>query len=177
MSTRADCFKTCSFIAGALAIGLAGISARGDDSRIIPQATAEAPMDLSVVGQALGEARRRTFEHAMELKKTDKEVFWAIYGDFEKEKNGLDDRAMKVLSGYLANHAALTNEQSLRLISEWDELQQQQMALRMKYFNILSEKLSGVTAARFYQVDEYVTAAAKVDLLDNLPFIGEKERP
>lgn len=165
MSMRANCFKACAFIAGALAIGLAGISARGDDSRIIPQATVQAPMDLSVVGQALGEARRRTFEHAMELKKADKEVLGAIYGEFEKEKNGLDDRAMKVLSGYLANHAALTREQSTQLISEWDELQQQQMALRTKYSKILSEKLSGVTAA------------AKVDLLDNLPFIGEKERP
>jgi len=150
--------------------------AEAQGTRVLPPTAVQSDADLDIVKYVVTQGRRRVFENAMKLNKQDSEIFWTVYAEYEQEHGRVDQKGMKLLETYLKNVSVFTNEQSIQFTDELTTLQQETIALRAKYFRILSEKLSGVTAARFYQVDDYVTAATKLDLLDNLPFIGEKSR-
>ena len=150
--------------------------AEAQDTRVLPPTAVQSGADLDIVKYVVTQGRRRVFEKAMKLNKQDSEIFWAVYAEYEQEHGQVDQKGIKLLETYLKNVSVFTNEQSIQFTDELTRLQQETIALRAKYFRILSEKLSGVTAARFYQVDDYVTAATKLDLLDNLPFIGELSR-
>lgn len=150
--------------------------AEAQDTRVLPPTAVQPGADLEIVKYVLTQGRRRVFENAMKLNKQDGQIFWTVFDEYEQERGQVDQKGMKLLETYLKNVSVFTNEQSVQFTNELTTLQQETIALRTKYFRILSEKLSGVTAARFYQVDDYVTAATKLDLLDNLPFIGEMSR-
>ena len=150
--------------------------AEAQDTRVLSPTVMQPSSDLDIVKYVVTQGRRRVFENAMKLNKQDSEIFWTVYAEYEREHGQVDQKGMKLLETYLKNVSVFTNEQSIQFTNELATLQQETIALRAKYFRILSEKLSGVTAARFYQVDDYVTAATKLDLLDNLPFIGELSR-
>ena len=159
----------------ALIFGLVPL-AEAQDTRVLSPTAVQPGADLDIVKYVVTQGRRRVFENAMKLNKQESEIFWTVYAEYEQEHGQVDQKGMKLLETYLKNVSVFTNEQSIQFTDELTTLQQETIALRAKYFRILSEKLSGVTAARFYQVDDYVTAATKLDLLDNLPFIGEKSR-
>ena len=150
--------------------------AEAQDTRVLSPTVMQPSSDLDIVKYVVTQGRRRVFENAMKLNKQDSEIFWTVYAEYEREHGQVDQKGMKLLETYLKNVSVFTNEQSIQFTDELAMLQLETIALRAKYFRILSEKLSGVTAARFYQVDDYVTAATKLDLLDNLPFIGELSR-
>jgi len=150
--------------------------ADAEDTRVLSPTVLQPSSDLDIVKYVVTQGRRRVFENAMKLNKQDSEIFWTVYAEYEQEHGQVDQKGMKLLETYLKNVSVFTNEQSIQFTDELAMLQLETIALRAKYFRILSEELSGVTAARFYQVDDYVTAATKLDLLDHLPFIGEKSR-
>ena len=150
--------------------------AEAQDTRVLSPTTVQPGADLDIVKYVLTQGRRRVFENTMKLNKQDGQIFWTVFAEYEQERGQVDQKGMKLLETYLKHVSVFTNEQSIQFTDELTRMQLETIALRAKYFRILSEKLSGVTAARFYQVDDYVTAATKLDLLDNLPFIGEMSR-
>jgi hypothetical protein len=44
--------------------------------------------------------------------------------------------------------------------------------LRLKYADTLRRKMSGRVAARFFQIDDYVTTAMRMKLLSGIPLVA-----
>jgi len=123
---------------------------------------------------ALTKARREVFEAGMALTGADKDNFWNIYAEFEKEKKVLDEKRGALLKEYATKMDQLTNEQAVKLVNDFGATAQEEVKLRTKYTNMLAKKIPGTLAARFYQIDAYITTAMTFDLLDNMELIGAK---
>jgi hypothetical protein len=121
---------------------------------------------------ALTKARREVFDSGMALKGTQADAFWNTYGEFEKEKKPIDDKRTSLLQEYATKKEQLTDEQAVRLVNDFANVAQDDIKLRVKYTNLLAKKLPGVLAARFYQIDSYITTAMTLDLLDNMKLLG-----
>ena len=121
---------------------------------------------------ALTSARREVFTDGMALSGPAKDAFWNSYSGFEKEKQILDDKRVALLQEYADKKDQLTDEQAVRLVNEFSQVAQDEVKLRIKYTNELSKKIPGVLAARFYQIDAYITTAMTLDLLDNMKLLG-----
>ena len=147
--------------------------AEAQDTRVLPPSVTGSSPDMDVVRFVLTQGRRRTFENTMKLSPREGQIFWKVYADYEEERGRLEQQTVTLLDGYLKRLSSFTSEQAIQFTNELAEHQQAGIVLRTKYFKILSEQLNGVIAARFYQVDDYVTAAIKLDFLENVPFIGE----
>ena len=52
------------------------------------------------------------------------------------------------------------------------DTQKQTTDLRLKYFDIYRQKLNAQAAGRFWLIDDYITTALRLQLLDHLPMIG-----
>mgnify|MGYP003694180287 CR=1 FL=1 len=52
-------------------------------------------------------------------------------------------------------------------------LQVSDVELRLKYAGILRKKMSGLVAARFCQIDDYVTTAMRMNSLSGIPLVAQ----
>jgi len=129
-------------------------------------------VDTDQLKIALTQARREIFADGLALTEPAKGTFWNVYESFEKEKKVLDDKRIAVLQEYVAKKDQLTDEQAMRIVNDFASAAQEEVKLRIKYTNELSKKIPGVLAARFYQIDAYITTAMTLDLLDNMKLLG-----
>jgi hypothetical protein len=120
-------------------------------------------------------ARRDVFQNAMELDDEQKDTFWNIYADYDQRRASLTDQAAQLLRSYETNFGTLTNKQASKMLDETAWIAQKQVRLRRRYADQISKKLGGRVGARFYQIDDYLNTAARLQILDDVPFVGDPQ--
>ena len=137
-------------------------------ARIVPYATADDQaahvnvirvlpvLDIERLQYVLTHDRKQVFEEGMILDARQKDPFWVVYHRFEKEKEQLDAKRLRLLGTYIEKFPTLTNGEALKIMKQSGQNQQAELGLRQKYFTILSKKINPVIAARFAQLDDIV---------------------
>ena len=108
----------------------------------------------------------------MPLDSSQVDVFWDVYGEYENDREQLDAKRLRLLGKFVSRNATLTNDEAAKLVKASGEHQQAELALRQKYFKVLSRKLNPVVAARFVQVDDLVSMVLRLAILGNVPLIS-----
>jgi hypothetical protein len=124
--------------------------------------------------QVLTMARRDVFQAAMTLTDQEKDAFWNVYANFERERAGLMDKQIQLLQEYSTNYSTVTDEQAMKMVKQSADLQKKGIDIRAKYADQIGKKVNGKQGARFYQIDDYIATAVRLDVLDNIDFIGKK---
>ena len=130
-------------------------------------------LDTDKLHYILSTERKQVFERNMNLNEEQSEVFWGVYHRYEKEKDQLEGKRLRLLGTYIENFASLTNDDVMKMVKQSSENQQADLALRKKYFHIYSKKLDPIAAARFMQLDDIVGMVTRLAILGNLPLIGD----
>jgi hypothetical protein len=159
-------------LALSLAAGIAAASARAQQSSSSQQPGASANQDTTNARykMALSDARKKLFSAGMsELTPQQLEVFWAVYADFEKEKDALTSARVDLAKKYADNFQNVSDAEITGLLTDSANLQKKTVDLRMKYYGILSQKINAHAAGRFALIDDYTTTAARLNLLSQLP--------
>jgi len=130
-------------------------------------------LDPDKLQYILSTERKVVFERNMDLDEQQSEVFWGVYHRYEKEKDQLEAKRLRLLGTYIEKYALLTNDDVMKIVKQSSENQQADLALRKKYFHIYSKKLNPVAAARFMQLDDIVGMVTRLAILGNLPLIGD----
>ena len=127
-------------------------------------------VDMAKLEQALTKQRREMFAAGMGGLSADKQqAFWAVYADFEKEKDAQTSQRMALLKQYVDNYPTLTDADITKMVNAASDLQKQTTDLRMKYFGILSPKIGAKAAGRFAHIDDYLTTVGRLAILDGMP--------
>jgi hypothetical protein len=130
-------------------------------------------LDTEKLQYILTTERKSVFERNMNLNEQQSEVFWGVYHRYEKEKEQLEAKRLRLLGTYIENVDSLTNDDVMKIAKQSGENQQADLALRQKYFQIYSKKLNPMAAARFMQLDDIVGMVTRLAILGNVPLIGE----
>ena len=171
----------------ALAVGLflstvIACTARAEQPAAAPQAkspmsqAAQQSVDMARYKAAITDARRTLFAAGMSTLTPDQlQIFWGVYADYEKEKDAIvaarTDLAKKYVDVY-TSAAGITDADVTQIVNEAGALQKKNTDLRLKYFGIYSQKLNAKAAARATFIDDYVTTAVRLNLLEQLPLPG-----
>ena len=160
-----------------LMVGLMVPSLHAQESTL-PQSTLKVVpirpnLDPDKLQYILSTERKVVFERNMDLDEQQSEVFWGVYHRYEKEKDQLEAKRLRLLGTYIEKYASLTNDDVMKIVKQSSENQQADLALRKKYFHIYSKKLNPVAAARFMQLDDIVGMVTRLAILGNLPLIGD----
>ena len=134
--------------------------------------TAPSNSDLNMqrYKMALSDARKKLFAAGMsELTPQQLETFWAVYADFEKEKNAITAARVDLAKKYADNFQNVSDAEITSLLTDSANLQKKTVDLRMKYYGILAQKINAHAAGRFALIDDYTTTAARLNLLNQLP--------
>ena len=130
-------------------------------------------LDAEKLQYILTTERKSVFERNMNLNEQQSEVFWGVYHRYEKEKEQLEAKRLRLLGTYIEKFDSLTNDDVMKIAKQSGENQQADLALRQKYFQIYSRKLNPMAAARFMQLDDIVGMVTRLAILGNVPLIGE----
>jgi len=117
--------------------------------------------------------RKRVFEQNMKLEAQQRDIFWGVYHRYEKEKEELDSKRLRLLGSYIKNFGTLSDEDVTKMMQQSSANQQATLALRQKYFKMYSKKLGPVAAARFAQLDDLIEMVTRLAILGNIPLLGE----
>jgi hypothetical protein len=165
-----------------LFVGIAA-SAMAQQAQTAPAASAQTmspaakeAINVARYKQALSETRKQLFAVGMsDLTPAQLETFWAVYADYEKEKNAISSARVDLAKKYVDSYNTLADSEIAPLINESGTLQKQNTDLRLKYFGIYSQKLNPRAAGHFALIDDYITTAARFSLLDQLPLPNAKK--
>ena len=152
-----------------LFVGLAA-SALGQQAQSSASSTAQQTVDMAKFKMAVTDERRKLFASGMSnLTPSQLEAFWAVYGDYEKEKDAITAARLEILRKYVEGYSALTDAEIAAMVNEAADTQKKNVDLRVKYFGIYSQKINAKAAGRFVLIDDYITTALRLALLNQLP--------
>jgi hypothetical protein len=144
--------------------------AQESDVKVVP---VRPNLDTDMLRYIVTHERKQVFDKGMKLDAQQQEVFWGLYHQFEKEKEKLDAKRLHLLGTYISKQSVLTNDDAITLVKHSGENQKADLALRQKYFKLMSKKLNPIVAARFVQIDDIVGMAIRLAILGNVPLIGD----
>jgi hypothetical protein len=139
--------------------------------RLGAQTVAVSNLDESTYRYAVTEERRNIFAANLALGPDERERFWKIYDEYAKEREPLEKERFALLQRYAQSYAAISDDQAMAIALVSGRLQIADVQLRLKYAETLRRKMSGRVAARFFQIDDYVTTATRMNLLSGIPLV------
>src|SRR4029453_3771967 len=133
--------------------------------RLDAQTVTVSKLDEATYRHAITEERRNIFAANLALGPEEREGFWTIYDENDRERFSL-------LQRYAQSYANLSDDQAMALALASGKLQVSEVELRLKYAASLRRKMSGRVAARFFQIDDYVTTAMRMNFLSGVPLVA-----
>ena len=118
-----------------------------------------------------GRDRREIVKANMLLTDSEATTFWPLYGQYRTERIALGDRKVKLITDYIANRDAMSEDQATALTKEYFSIDQDKLDLKQKYVKKMSKVLSARTVARYFQIDQKLDAIVDMELAARVPLI------
>ena len=118
--------------------------------------------DIEMLRADLRAQRKQIVAQNMSLTADEATKFWPIFDQYRKEAIAPNDERWAVIKDYAANYGTMTDEQAQDYMKRSTAVDQQLLALRMKYIPVFEKVISAKKTALWYQIDR------RVDLLINL---------
>jgi hypothetical protein len=144
--------------------------------RLAAQTIAVANPDEATYRFAISEERRNIFAANVALGPDERERFWKIYDEYVKEREPIDKERFALLQRLAQVGTTISDDQAMALTLVSGRLQIADVQLRLKYAETLRKKMSGRVATRFFQIDDYVTTALRMNSLSGIPLVAPPAR-
>ena len=110
-------------------------------------------------------------DQAMELEAADKAKFWGVYEKYQNELNGIWDQRLANIKKYAENYNNMTDAIADQLASTALNIEDQNRALRRKYYAQFKATFNARVAARFLQVESALGHLIDLQLATQIPLM------
>ena len=102
---------------------------------------------------------------------TDKEAadFWPLYEEYHQTQFQLTQRAARLVMAYASAFQDLTDEQALKIVDEYLEIEKKGLSLKEKYMQSFVTILPGKKAFRYLQIENKLEASALYAISKEIP--------
>jgi hypothetical protein len=118
--------------------------------------------DIEMLRADLRAQRKQIIAQNMTLTADEATKFWPIYDQYRQAAIKANDERWAVIKDYAANYHTMTDAQAQDYIERANAVDEQLMALRMRYVPMFEKVISAKKTALCYQIDR------RIDLLINL---------
>jgi Spy/CpxP family protein refolding chaperone len=118
--------------------------------------------DIEMLRADLRAQRKQIMALNMTLTADEATKFWPIFDQYRREAIKPNDERWAVIKDYAANYDTMTDAQAQDYIKRANAVDEQLLALRMKYVPLFEKVISPKKTAVCYQIDR------RIDLLINL---------
>lgn len=130
--------------------------------------------EVDLFQAAMGMQKKEVVANFVHPGDAQKDAFWKIYDEYEAIRKENGQKRIKLLEQYADTYATMTDAQADAWMKDVLKLQSATDALIVTYYNKVKKATSPIVAAQFYQIEIYILSVVRAQLLDQVPFIGEK---
>lgn len=99
--------------------------------------------------------------------------FWGVYDEYETGRKELGQQRIDWIMKYAENYANLSDEDIEAYMKEMMTIKNKTDKLIDTYYGKV-KKVSGVkVAAQFYEFENYILCAIRLEIMSSIPFFGE----
>lgn len=100
-------------------------------------------------------------------------AFWPIYKDYDAEQNKLVDQKLAVFQDYARNFMTINDQKADQIAQKVMTLDDQRMALRKKYYQLMKAAIPTVLVVRFFHVENQIQSLMDLQIDSNLPIVEQ----
>jgi hypothetical protein len=129
-------------------------------------------VDVTRLTTALSAERRRAFMVGMQLTPAQDTAFWPIFEKFEGERRVVSERMVRLVQQYAQAYPNVGDDQAVEMVRGTAEAEKELVVIRQKASDEVKKKINGRAALRFYILDDYLTTAVRLGVLDDMPVVS-----
>ena len=127
--------------------------------------------DIEMLRKDLRAQRKEITAQNVNLTADEATKFWPIFDQYRQEAIKPNDERWALIKDYAANYNAMTDAQAQDYIKRSTDVEQQLIALRMKYVPVFEKVISPKKTALWYQVDRRIDLLINLQLSTQIPMV------
>lgn len=128
--------------------------------------------DIEMFRADLRSQRKQIMAENMTLTADEATKFWPIFDQYRKEAIKPNDDRWALIKDYAANYNTMTDAQAQDYMKRANAVDEQLLALRMKYVPIFEKVISAKKTALWYQIDRRVDLLINLHLSTTIPMVS-----
>lgn len=138
-------------------------------SPLVSNAQQSVKADQQIVVKQVQTDRRAVIAATLKLTEAESRVFWPIYDQYEQDMKKVTDRRLAMLDQYAAKYDTLTDADADVMLNTRYKIDQDAMALKVKYAKKIQKALPSVKALRYVQVQDRIDNTLAGEMLSMIP--------
>lgn len=127
--------------------------------------------DVELLRANLRANRKNLMAQNMNLTADEATKFWPIFDQYRKEAIKPNDERWALIKEYAANYSTMTDAQAQDYIQRATDVDQQLLALRLRYVPIFEKVISAKKVALWYQIDRHIDLMINLQLSSVIPMV------
>ena len=127
--------------------------------------------DIQMLRSNLRENRKQIMAQNMTLTADEATKFWPIFDQYRREAIKPNDERWALIKDYAANYNNMTDAQAQDYMNRSTAIEQQLLALRMKYVPVFEKVISAKKTALWYQIDRHIDLLINLQFSTQIPFV------
>jgi hypothetical protein len=135
------------------------------------QSTKISDQDIEMLRKDMRAQRKEVTAQNMSLTADEATKFWPIFDQYRQEAIKPNDDRWALIKDYAANYSTMTDAQAQDYIKRSTAVEEQLIALRMKYVPLFEKVVSPKKTALWYQIDRRIDLLINLQLSAQIPMV------
>jgi len=135
------------------------------------QPTGVSDDDIAMLRADLRSKRKQITAQNMNLSADEAAKFWPVYDQYILATIKQNDVRWAMIKDYVTNYSTMTDDQAQNYIKRSNIIDQQLLALRLRYVSAFEKVVSPKKAALWYQLDRRIDLLINLQLSTQIPMI------
>jgi len=140
------------------------------------QPTTVTDKDIEMLRQDLRDQRKQIVALNLPLTGDEATKFWPVFDQYRKAAIKPNDERWAVIKEYAQSYDTMTDEQAQTLMKRANAVDEQLLALRMRYVPMFEKVISPKKTALFYQIDRRVDLLINLQLSSMIPMVNPSSK-
>jgi hypothetical protein len=130
--------------------------------------------EVDMMQAAFGMDKKAAVAEFVKPSPAQKDAFWKLYDEYETQRKELGKLRITLLEEYAAKYQTMTSEQADAWTKKVMDLQKKTDGLITTYYGKVRAVTDGIVALQFYQMENFILAAIRAQVLEQVPFVEKK---
>ena len=126
--------------------------------------------EIDYIQAMFGMEKRAAVKEFIVLSDAEATAFWKNYDAYEITRKELGKQRIELLDKFVLEYENMSDQEATEWMKSVISLRKNNEKLIEKYYKTLVKECSPVIAMQFYQIESYVLAGIRFQILENVPF-------
>jgi len=124
--------------------------------------------EIELMQSLYGMEKRDIVAEFIELSEVQEQEFWALYNEYENERKELGKKKFQLLQSYVDDYGQVKAEDADNFMKQAIPLRIKSDKLTDNYYKKIKTKTDPIVAMQFYQIENYLADAIRMELLEDI---------